>query len=87
LRNEYFQVLSFFSFLFQNETQQVYNIHLLLSGHYDRDVKINAARLDTAANMLKAIAQPMRIAIMKHLDRGKKLTVTEIMNYWNRTIH
>ncbi|MGV8135105.1 MAG: ArsR/SmtB family transcription factor [Mangrovibacterium sp.] len=41
-------------------------------------LELDAARLDTAANMLKAIAHPMRIAIMKHLEGGKKLTVTEI---------
>jgi DNA-binding transcriptional ArsR family regulator len=40
--------------------------------------ELDAARLDTAANMLKAIAHPMRIAILKHLEGGKKLTVTEI---------
>lgn len=40
--------------------------------------EMNAERLDMAANMLKAIAHPMRIAILKHLERGKKLTVTEI---------
>ncbi|VAW18236.1 hypothetical protein MNBD_BACTEROID01-2655 [hydrothermal vent metagenome] len=43
------------------------------------DIKeFNADRLETAANMLKAIAHPMRIAILKHLEGGKKLTVTEI---------
>ena len=35
-------------------------------------------QLDKAANMLKAIAHPMRIAILKFLDPGKQLTVTEI---------
>ncbi len=39
---------------------------------------LDANRLDTAANMLKAIAHPMRIAILKYLEGGKKLTVTEI---------
>lgn len=39
---------------------------------------LDANRLDTAANMLKAIAHPMRIAILKHLEGGRKLTVTEI---------
>ncbi len=28
--------------------------------------------------MLKAIAHPMRIAILSYLDKGQKLTVTEI---------
>ncbi len=35
-------------------------------------------QLEKAANMLKAIAHPMRIAIINFLDEGKKLTVTEI---------
>ena len=34
--------------------------------------------LETAANMLKAIAHPMRIAILSLLEDGKKLTVTEL---------
>lgn len=34
--------------------------------------------LEKAANMLKAIAHPMRIAILSYLEEGKKLTVTEI---------
>jgi DNA-binding transcriptional ArsR family regulator len=40
--------------------------------------KLDAERLETAANMLKAIAHPMRIAILKFLQGGKRLTVTEI---------
>ena len=40
--------------------------------------KLDADRLDSAAQMLKAIAHPMRIAILKHLEGGKKLTVSEI---------
>ena len=35
-------------------------------------------QLEKAANMLKAIAHPMRIAILSYLEEGKKLTVTEI---------
>ncbi|NOZ45895.1 MAG: helix-turn-helix transcriptional regulator [Chlorobi bacterium] len=35
-------------------------------------------QLEQAANMLKAIAHPMRIAILSYLEDGKKLTVTEI---------
>ncbi|WP_246222959.1 ArsR/SmtB family transcription factor [Draconibacterium halophilum] len=43
------------------------------------DIKeINVERLEVAASMLKAMAHPMRIAILKHLEGGKKLTVTEI---------
>ena len=40
--------------------------------------KIDPDRLEMAASMLKAIAHPVRIAILKHLEGGKKLTVTEI---------
>lgn len=40
--------------------------------------ELDANRLETAASMLKAIAHPMRIAILKHLEKGKRLTVTEI---------
>lgn len=39
---------------------------------------LTAEQLDKAANMLKAIAHPMRIAIINHLEEGKQLTVTEI---------
>jgi DNA-binding transcriptional ArsR family regulator len=43
------------------------------------DVKeLDADRLEMAANMLKAIAHPMRISILKLLEGGKKLTVTEL---------
>ena len=43
------------------------------------DIKeLNVERLEIAAGMLKAIAHPMRIAILKHLEGGKRLTVTEI---------
>jgi DNA-binding transcriptional ArsR family regulator len=35
-------------------------------------------KLELAASMLKAIAHPMRIAILKHLEGGVRLTVTEI---------
>lgn len=40
--------------------------------------ELEADRLEIAASMLKAMAHPMRIAILKHLEGGKKLTVTEI---------
>ena len=43
------------------------------------DIKeLDLDRLDTAASMLKAIAHPMQIAILKNLEDGKRLTVTEI---------
>ena len=40
--------------------------------------EIDSDKLEMAASMLKAIAHPVRIAILKHLEGGKKLTVTEI---------
>ena len=35
-------------------------------------------QLEKAASMLKAIAHPMRIAILNQLENGKRLSVTEI---------
>jgi DNA-binding transcriptional ArsR family regulator len=40
--------------------------------------KISPEILQKAANMLKAIAHPIRISIVTYLDDGKKRTVTEI---------
>ncbi len=40
--------------------------------------ELEREKLEQAANMLKAIAHPMRIAILGYLEDGKKLTVTEI---------
>jgi len=40
--------------------------------------QINEEQLETAANMLKAIAHPMRIAILRFLESEKSLTVTQI---------
>lgn len=40
--------------------------------------ELDTDKLETAASMLKAMAHPMRIAILKHLEGGKRLTVTEI---------
>ena len=40
--------------------------------------ELDAERLEMAASMLKAMAHPMRIAILNYLEGGKKLTVTEI---------
>jgi len=39
---------------------------------------LNPKQLETASSMLKAIAHPMRIAILSFLDNGQRLTVTEI---------
>lgn len=41
-----------------------------------KELKIE--QLEHSANMLKAIAHPMRIAIISLLEDGKMLTVTEI---------
>jgi DNA-binding transcriptional ArsR family regulator len=40
--------------------------------------ELNIEQLEEAASMLKAIAHPMRIAILSFLEDGKKMTVTEI---------
>jgi len=44
---------------------------------------LNIEMLESAANMLKALAHPMRIAIIKLLEDGQKKTVTEIHNMLN----
>lgn len=44
---------------------------------------LDAAQLERAAGMLKAIAHPMRIAILSFMEDGKKLTVTEIHKLLN----
>ncbi len=40
--------------------------------------ELNPEQLERAANMLKAIAHPMRIAIMSLLEKDEKLSVTDI---------
>lgn len=40
--------------------------------------ELSTDQLEEAANMLKAIAHPLRISILNHLEGGKKLSVTEI---------
>ncbi|ALO15672.1 MAG TPA: metalloregulator ArsR/SmtB family transcription factor [Salinivirga sp.] len=40
--------------------------------------ELNIDQLEEAASMLKAIAHPMRIAILNFLEDGNKMTVTEI---------
>jgi len=40
--------------------------------------ELDAEQLETASSMLKAMAHPMRIAILNYLEGGRKLTVTEI---------
>ena len=44
---------------------------------------LDLIQLEQAANMLKAIAHPMRIAILSYLEEGKRLTVTEIHELLN----
>jgi DNA-binding transcriptional ArsR family regulator len=39
--------------------------------------------VERAANMIKAISHPMRLAILDLLDEGKKLSVTEIHKLLN----
>lgn len=41
---------------------------------------LSVEQLENAANMLKAIAHPIRIQILSYLDNGERLTVTEIHN-------
>ena len=41
---------------------------------------LRADQLERAAKMLKAIAHPMRIAILSYLENGEKMTVTQIHN-------
>jgi DNA-binding transcriptional ArsR family regulator len=43
-----------------------------------KNMKLNPGQLENAANMLKAIAHPMRIAIIGFLEQGESLSVTEI---------
>lgn len=45
--------------------------------------ELNPETIEKAANMLKAIAHPVRIAILSQLEKGKKLTVTEIHELLN----
>jgi DNA-binding transcriptional ArsR family regulator len=40
--------------------------------------KLSPDELEKAASMLKAIAHPVRISILNFLEKGRKLTVTEI---------
>ena len=40
--------------------------------------ELDANKLEIAASMLKAMAHPIRISILKYLEGNKRLTVTEI---------
>ncbi len=46
-------------------------------------IDLTPEQLEKASSMLKAIAHPLRIAILNHLENGKKLTVTEIHELLN----
>ncbi len=43
-----------------------------------KEIKLDPEQLEAAANMLKAIAHPMRIAIIDFLQEGEQLSVTQI---------
>jgi DNA-binding transcriptional ArsR family regulator len=51
----------------------IYNIRLIMN-----KIDLNVEQLEHASVVLKAIAHPLRIAILNSLEGGKKLTVTEI---------
>ena len=40
--------------------------------------ELSSEQLEQASSMLKALAHPIRISIVKYLESGNKLTVTEI---------
>lgn len=44
---------------------------------------LNTEEIERAANMIKAISHPMRLAILGHLGEGHQLSVTEIHNLLN----
>ena len=46
-------------------------------------VRLDQKKLEMAAEMLKAIAHPLRIAIVDLLQNGNRLTVTEIFAQLN----
>ena len=45
--------------------------------------KLEEKKIRQAADMLKAIAHPMRIEIVSLLEEGRKMTVTEIHEHLN----
>lgn len=64
-----------------DRSQKTLNIYIFVSIKYVamstvKDLKIE--QLEQAASMLKAIAHPMRIAILNFLEDGNRMTVTEI---------
>ena len=57
--------------------QYVYHKLIIISMEFS-DLK--PEEIDKAANMIKAISHPMRLAILGHLGGGNQLNVTEIHN-------
>ncbi len=46
-------------------------------------IQLQAEQLEYASEMLKAMAHPLRIAILQELDKKGKMTVTEIFETLN----
>ncbi|PKP01473.1 MAG: transcriptional regulator [Bacteroidetes bacterium HGW-Bacteroidetes-9] len=46
-----------------------------------KDIVLDIVKLEAAASKLRAIAHPMRIAVIDLLNEKKKLSVTEIYEY------
>jgi len=56
-----------------------YVIHNII--HLDMEFSdLNPEEVERAANMIKAISHPMRLAILGYLGEGNQLSVTEIHN-------
>ncbi len=61
-------------FVLDNDTNTINKMHFK---------ELTPQQIEQAANMLKAIAHPIRISIINYLEDGKKLTVTEIRELLN----
>ena len=68
-------IYDIFIYLYNSKVYWQANLNLYL---IMKPSELNVEHLDKAANMLKAIAHPMRIAIIGFLEGGEKLTVTQI---------
>jgi DNA-binding transcriptional ArsR family regulator len=57
-----------------------YKFALLINKQYEfmKNIKLDTEKLEMAASKLRAIAHPMRIAIIDLLTANQKLTVTQI---------
>jgi DNA-binding transcriptional ArsR family regulator len=60
-----------------NKQIAIYSVEKIVAEHINLN-SLDAERLESVANMLKAIAHPMRIAILGLLEKDAKLTVSEI---------